>query len=182
MDDADLAGPLVFCFVFATLLLVVSATDRAILRVELTMGPVHVVGQAAVLVHLWSRARWFDIHLRAPQPHVGEWYRRVQDRIGAGVLPATPRTPQHAQRDRQPRVSSISCTRLSSLRLDIPLSPHADASTQSLVVHWAMSCQPSPSFGAPTPPPPSSPPSSASPPNDFSSPTPSDCSSPHLRS
>lgn len=45
MDDADLAGPLVFCFVFATLLLVVSAVLAAVLRVELTVSRVTQSGK-----------------------------------------------------------------------------------------------------------------------------------------
>lgn len=84
MDDADLAGPLLFFLCFGTFLLMV--------RTSVPTPPMPVshalsVREAAVWLHLRSRPHGFCVYLHASQPDGRERHRRVSRRVGSGLLP-----------------------------------------------------------------------------------------------
>ena len=83
MDDADLAGPLIFCFCFATFLLFV--------RVPLPHGASSplttcIVWQTTVRVYLWARAIRLHQPLLPSKPYVRAGYRRLPRALRARVL------------------------------------------------------------------------------------------------
>lgn len=81
MDDADLAGPLLFFFCFGMLLLLVSSTHYCF-RGALNFA----VGEAAVWVHLRLWATWFHFHIYFTQPHVRKGHRCLSSSVGIGIL------------------------------------------------------------------------------------------------
>ena len=74
MDDTDLAGPLLFCFVFGMLLLLVrSGSDAG--------------RQVAVWIRVWCGPDGRRVGLSPSEPHVGRRHRCVARHERAGVLP-----------------------------------------------------------------------------------------------
>lgn len=74
MDDTDLAGPLLFCFVFGMLLLLVrSGSDAG--------------RQVAVWIRVRCGPDGCRVGLPPSEPHVGRRYRCIARHERAGVLP-----------------------------------------------------------------------------------------------
>lgn len=104
MDDADLAGPLVFCSVFASFLLLVSdIVSSSLAAVRLTLPA--TVRQTTILVHLRSRLGRLGKHLCITQPHVREWYRCISNCVGTRILPSSTGAIEYDLGRRQPGVS-----------------------------------------------------------------------------
>ncbi len=114
MDDADLTGPLMFCFAFGMLLLLVSAFPLP------SVGPLflalygcwegthislRVVGQVVVRVHLRRRPAGRHCDLPSAQHDVGERHRRVSCQLGARLLFAPALRPRCHLGCRAARVS-----------------------------------------------------------------------------
>lgn len=99
MDDADLAGPFVFCFAFAFFLLLVS---RHIHHQPLLTN---IVWQTPILIHLRRRPPRHHRHLPLTQPHVRNRYRRLPHSLRPRLLPLAhgrPRRHRHGRRYRSP--------------------------------------------------------------------------------
>lgn len=75
MDDTDLAGPLLFCFVFGMLLLLVR-------------GHTNTGGKVAVRIRVWRRTHGRAVNLFPAEPHVRRRDRRVARHQCARLLPA----------------------------------------------------------------------------------------------
>jgi hypothetical protein len=99
MDDADLAGPLLFFFWFATFLLFVSSIASLFSLTlylpvfscnfhiySLIYLPRITVWKASVWLHLWCWSTRFGFHIYASQPHVRERYRRIPGSVCPGIL------------------------------------------------------------------------------------------------
>jgi hypothetical protein len=69
MDDADLAGPLLFFFCFGVLLLLVSFI---LLHSGKASHLALIVGEASVWIHIWLRIAWLHLDLHLTKPHVGK--------------------------------------------------------------------------------------------------------------
>lgn len=84
MDDADLAGPFVFCFAFAFVLLLVSChldpDPTALHRTD------EAVRQTTILIHLRCGPSGRDCNLPPSQHDVTIWYRRLPDCFCSGLL------------------------------------------------------------------------------------------------
>lgn len=106
MDDADLAGPFVFCFAFAFFLLLVSRHPRhfAILFNSCSHNRyIYVVWETPILIHLRRRSPRHHRHLPLAQPHVRNRYRRLPHSLRPRLLPLThgrPRRYRHGCRYR----------------------------------------------------------------------------------
>lgn len=82
MDDADLAGPLLFFFCFGVLLLLVSL----LCHFNDASHLVSIVWEASVWIHLRLWIAWFHLHIHVTKPHVGKWYRCIPRSICARLL------------------------------------------------------------------------------------------------
>lgn len=85
MDDADLAGPLLFFVCFGTCLLFVSLTHFDI-SLDMPNDGVTTVWQTAIWIHLRRRPAGFCIHLYPSQSHVRTWHRCISCCLRFGVL------------------------------------------------------------------------------------------------
>lgn len=82
MDDADLAGPLLFFFLFGMLLLLVSDFST-VLPADL-QNP--IVWKTTVWVYLWFRLTGVDVDIHPSQPHVRQRHRRLPRCVCFGLL------------------------------------------------------------------------------------------------
>lgn len=76
MDDADLAGPIIFCFCFALFLLLVSHLNSRASKHPLlstVLCSVYLVWEAAIRIHLWSRTIGICVHVPFAEHDVGIW-------------------------------------------------------------------------------------------------------------
>ena len=92
MDDADLAGPLIFCFCFATFLLFVRVVflPACLRSVPHTRSPkMCAVRQATIRVYLWPRVVRLHQPLLSPKLNVRARYRRLPCALCARLLLAT---------------------------------------------------------------------------------------------
>jgi len=66
MDDADLAGPIIIIFGFATFLLLVRSPSRVFqIRTYVAETFYRAVWTAAIRCHIWDRAVGLDLYLRS---------------------------------------------------------------------------------------------------------------------
>lgn len=65
MDDADMAGPILFCFSFATFLLLVGS-----ISVCSNSSSSHLVWKGAIRVYLWRGSCRIRVHVLSAQRHV----------------------------------------------------------------------------------------------------------------
>ncbi len=86
MDDADLAGPFVFCFAFAFVLLLVSQHPSA----KRPQHPVDLPGpvwETPILLHLRRRSPRYNSNLPSPKSNVRNRNRRLSNRLSSRILP-----------------------------------------------------------------------------------------------
>jgi hypothetical protein len=127
MDDADLAGPLIFCFCFATFLLFV--------RVLLPHGAsppltTCAVRQATIRVYLRTRAIGLHQPLLSSKPDVRAGYRCLPRALGARVLFAA-----HGWRRRTQRHCHVGVRKLKHFFL----TPRADSLVRSGMLGYVLS-------------------------------------------
>lgn len=88
MDDADLYGPLIFCFCFATCLLFVG-----LLSVKLSYGLAanhhSSVWKASFRLYLWRGPVRLCLPLYSPQSHVRDRHRCISSCICLRLLPTS---------------------------------------------------------------------------------------------
>lgn len=105
MDDADLAGPLLFVFCFGTFLLFVRDILSSYRRC--TYGCIGIVWKATVRIYLRSWRARLALHLYPPQPHVRKGHRRIPRGLRARILSTTYGRSGRNQRRRHSRVRLI---------------------------------------------------------------------------
>jgi hypothetical protein len=98
MDDADLAGPLLFGFCFGMFLLLVSYLTAVLTQLgkasysfARTCCVVTAVRQASVRIYIRCRITGRPFHLLPPQPHVTCWHRRLSSLFSTRLLLTTAR-------------------------------------------------------------------------------------------
>lgn len=89
MDDADLAGPIIFCFCFALFLLLVSTMLYILSHIADMLPYPREVWEISVRLHLWCRSSRIHIRVYSPQLDVGVGHRRVPRNVRSRILPAT---------------------------------------------------------------------------------------------
>ena len=133
MDDADLAGPLLFIICFGIFLLFVSPK---LLHDNVIPTSLHVVGQAAVWIYLRNGLVGLCVHIRPSERHVRKRYRRIPRCLCSRVLPPTDGWRWCAQRHGDTRVG-----------LSRAVSPKLLIFSITAVC-WATCCQRYPFYGA----------------------------------
>lgn len=83
MDDADLAGPLLFFFCFGVLLLLVSLLLWHIIDASHLAS---IVREASVWIHIWLWIAWLHLDIHIIKPHVRKWHRCIPRSICARLL------------------------------------------------------------------------------------------------
>jgi hypothetical protein len=110
MDDADLAGPLLFCFALGVTLLLVSLSHAHCANKHLYSDASSItltVWQIAIRIHLRGSTNGRYRHLSATQHDVGRRYRCISRLIGSWLLhSAALPTERHLDRH-QTRVSAV---------------------------------------------------------------------------
>lgn len=102
MDDADLAGPLIFCFCFAMFLLFVS-TFPSHAHFSCMGGESHEMvacnlgWETAIRLHLRCGLARGPRHLLSPQPHVPIRYRRIPSGQCPRILSVTSRPDEYGE-------------------------------------------------------------------------------------
>ena len=123
MDDADLAGPLLFVFCFGTFLLFVRIATLLVACDRELMTATSTVRQASVRIYLWSRRARLALYLYPPQSHVRKGHRRVPRRLRPRILSTTHGSRRRSQCGGDVRVSvpvisnlpACLCTRISGM-------------------------------------------------------------------
>lgn len=106
MDDADLAGPIVFSFAFAFVLLLVSyahLSPQPLPSLISIISSLTAVWQTAILLHLRRRPPRHNSDIPPLKPHVRYRNRRLPHSISIGLLSHThdlPRFTGHRRRNR----------------------------------------------------------------------------------
>jgi hypothetical protein len=83
MDDADLAGPLLFFFCFGVLLLLVSLLPRHIGDASHLAS---IVREASVWIHIWLWIARLHLDIHITEPHVRKWHRCIPRSICVRLL------------------------------------------------------------------------------------------------
>lgn len=87
MDDADLAGPMLFCFCFALFLLLVSvARSCGLSTIGIKLISLYAVWKAPVRIHIWRDTAGIRFHVPPPQHDVRVWDRRVPRHFRSWIL------------------------------------------------------------------------------------------------
>jgi len=86
MDDADLAGPLIFFLCFATFLLFVRVFDPLSC---VSSNVCRLVWKTPVQLHLWRCSLGFRVDLRPPQSYGRAGDRRISRDVSPWILPST---------------------------------------------------------------------------------------------
>lgn len=84
MDDADLAGPLLFFFLFGMLLLLVNGFFFRWYDQFRLQNP--IVRKTTVWLHLRFRLVGVGVDIHPPQSHVRQRHRRLPRRVSFGLL------------------------------------------------------------------------------------------------